>query len=407
MYVSVAEYVTFASNNLGMYFSDDIVKILSYDNALKFQPQVIEKDVVANRSWFKISGSFKATSSAKYLIIGNFLDDSHTQVIKTGTGKIPAYDQRAYYFIDDISVELVAAPFISASDDQVICQGESATIHAEGNFETIEWTTLEDTTIILSTDKDFVVRPSAVTSYRAKGLLCKLAVVDTVTVHVIPFEQPDLGGDTIICAGSTLRVHPSVPYNKYTWSDNSSGAYLDISQSGKYAVTVESDAGCIGIDEISVSTKLGPDVELGSDTVICMDPLLLYAGEGIPTCLWSNGATSPSITVNEGGTYWVLVSNDCGQDRDTIQVYSHKDLLIPNVITLNGDGLNDRFQITGRDSPYPGSLRVFNRLGEILFSETEYKGDWPGEGNLPDTGVYYYSLDYGCTQYKGWIQIFK
>lgn len=60
---------------------------------------------------------------------------------------------------------------------------------------------------------------------------------------------------------------------------------------------------------------------LGSDTTICEDSTLtLSSGSSSFTYLWSNGATTSSININSGGTYWLTVSNGLCSATDTIVV---------------------------------------------------------------------------------------
>ena len=70
--------------------------------------------------------------------------------------------------------------------------------------------------------------------------------------------------------------------------------------------------------------------------------------------------------------------------------------VIPNIVTPNGDGLNDLFDIMGAEN-FPGaSLAVFNRWGQEVFSSSAYdeyqriNTGWDPE-DLPG-GVYYYEL---------------
>lgn len=62
-----------------------------------------------------------------------------------------------------------------------------------------------------------------------------------------------------------------------------------------------------------------------------------------------------------------------------------------NVFTPNGDGTNDflRFDLL---EIYPGSkIQIFNRWGELIYEDSDYKNDWDGADY--EDGVYYYLLD--------------
>ena len=66
------------------------------------------------------------------------------------------------------------------------------------------------------------------------------------------------------------------------------------------------------------------------------------------------------------------------------------ELLLYNVFTPNGDGINDTYEIPNLDRYISNQLIVFNRWGNRVFEAKNYNNDWDG-GTLPD-GVYYYVL---------------
>ena len=55
-------------------------------------------------------------------------------------------------------------------------------------------------------------------------------------------------------------------------------------------------------------------------------------------------------------------------------------LVIPNVITPNGDNLNDRLVILGTESFDRISLTIINRWGNEVYQNDNYKGEWDGRG---------------------------
>lgn len=73
------------------------------------------------------------------------------------------------------------------------------------------------------------------------------------------------------------------------------------------------------------------------------------------------------------------------------------ELIIPNVITPNGDGLNDRFEILSSDgNAFPvetaPSLYIYNRYGKLVFEANRYINQWDAS-ELKD-GRYFYSLQF-------------
>ncbi len=85
------------------------------------------------------------------------------------------------------------------------------------------------------------------------------------------------------------------------------------------------------------------------------------------------------------------------------------DIFIPNVITPNGDGKNDRLVIVGLNH-YPGSsLAIYNRWGNQVYHAENYQNNWDGNGLSGGTYYYIFKLktQNGIRLYKGWIELFK
>jgi len=81
-------------------------------------------------------------------------------------------------------------------------------------------------------------------------------------------------------------------------------------------------------------------------------------------------------------------------------------ILLYNIITPNGDGLNDVFFVDNV-ALYPGNtLTIFNRWGKEVYSTRDYRNTWGGEKTGPGTHYYLFKLANG-TQYKGWFEIVK
>jgi gliding motility-associated-like protein len=67
------------------------------------------------------------------------------------------------------------------------------------------------------------------------------------------------------------------------------------------------------------------------------------------------------------------------------------EVVVPNVLTPNGDGVNDIFTIDYINLYDARELIVFNRWGTPVYQSDDYQNDWDG-GNVAG-GVYFYVLD--------------
>ena len=65
-----------------------------------------------------------------------------------------------------------------------------------------------------------------------------------------------------------------------------------------------------------------PEVDLGPDTSVCDDTLLLQPATTYPggAYLWSTGQTTPSITVTQTGRYWLEINYHGCADRDSTDI---------------------------------------------------------------------------------------
>lgn len=67
-------------------------------------------------------------------------------------------------------------------------------------------------------------------------------------------------------------------------------------------------------------------------------------------------------------------------------------VIIPDVFTPNGDGINDTFYISYL--PEGSVLKIYNRWGNIVYENGSYHNDWDGtcEGKKVSDGTYFYVL---------------
>lgn len=95
--------------------------------------------------------------------------------------------------------------------------------------------------------------------------------------------------------------------------------------------------------------------------------------------------------------------NDC-ETKVEKKVYIPKPFIYPpNVITPNGDGQNDMFEIAE-----PGSkIKIWNRWGKLIYQSDNYHKEW-GNGKEVTSGMYYYHLESPSgVVCSGWLQVIK
>jgi hypothetical protein len=103
-YVSLANLVRYAIDNLGCYFTNDTSGYKSLTTNIPVLPQVLNQPgnfLSDTMNWQKVSGNFTATGGETFLIIGNFFNDANTTLDTVNPGSTW---QAAYYYIDDVLV---------------------------------------------------------------------------------------------------------------------------------------------------------------------------------------------------------------------------------------------------------------------------------------------------------------
>ena len=79
---------------------------------------------------------------------------------------------------------------------------------------------------------------------------------------------------------------------------------------------------------------------------------------------------------------------------DTVLVEVLQTLDIPSGFTPNDDGTNDFWNLNGLDQYPSAEITVFNRWGDVLFTQGANDGAWDGKVNgiLVPVGTYYYHI---------------
>ena len=163
--------------------------------------------------------------------------------------------------------------------------------------------------------------------------------------------------------------------------------------------TFTDDCGRTVSDSVTITIVDAPPIQLSTEDFIieCQpDSMLLTAvasgGVGQLSFSWSTGDQGPStyVTMQVPGTYTVTATDECGRSvSDQAIITVECDVIIPNVITPNGDGYNDKFEIEGITYS-SNTLAIFNRWGQKVYEVSNYSNQWDG-GDLPD-GTYYYEV---------------
>jgi hypothetical protein len=125
-------------------------------------------------------------------------------------------------------------------------------------------------------------------------------------------------------SSGTLVALPG--YASYAWTTGDTTFSTEVSSSGTYAVTINSSAGCIGMDRTTVFFENSTPFSLGNDTIVCLvdgseTVLLAPSPNAFAHFNWSTGDTTSSLSISSTGLYTLNAANAAGcWSSDTIAV---------------------------------------------------------------------------------------
>ncbi len=214
---------------------------------------------------------------------------------------------------DSLNIGLVLAPIVNLGANHVECG--IFTLDANNAGATFQWNTGAFTQSITSS----LAGIYSVQVTNSSGCSAN----DTIQIFAATPFNVALGVDRVICDGNPVTLNAGTfgaGYN-YLWSNAATSQTITITQPGLYSVAVTSPQSCIRRDTVNV-TLSSLQVDLGPDQGLCNGTtLVLSAGVTGTNYNWSTGATTPTITVTQAGTYRVAVMDNLGCIvKDTIVI---------------------------------------------------------------------------------------
>jgi gliding motility-associated-like protein len=268
----------------------------------------------------------------------------------------------------------------------------------------------------------------------------------TASVDVFVKPLPDsvvASSNSPLCEGSILYLYSdtfALGNETYLWtgpnsfSDNSQNpvdSFTVYTGSGPYTVTRTVDGCTSHAQSINVQIDQFIPAQVVSDYHTCANDTELTAippSAGIGT--WSlvsgtgiiaspNNAASVLLSIDTGVSVfrWTVVNGTCSDSAFLTVIHDGIDtcgtLEYNELVTANGDGLNDRLIFSGLHKHPNNKLIIFNRWGSEVFSQSPYKNEWQGRteinsggDELPE-GTYFFvmKIDNETIIRKGFVEV--
>lgn len=326
-----------------------------------------------NYSWTSIGGGYSSSSANP--TVSPSATTTYKLVVSSTDGQCNPDSATVY-------VKVNPRMNVASIADTFFCENDSVIITAPSNMVSYIW---QGVNLIRYTQSIKLKSADTLRLSMIDGNAC--TYLDTVRVQEKPLPAFSLGSDTTICENLSITLSGPTGMANYKWNGvNSTSNTYTTSTSQVHTLEVTDQFGCKYDDDIQILTNPASTFDLGNDTSICDGTAFtIYGPTSLSNFYWNDTmSSSASLTVNEGGTYWLEAYNsfDCPA-FDTITITA---LPLP-VFSL------------GNDTGYCDQVNAFllgpaNMDTYLWFNGSDMQGF-----NATGPGLYYLSVtdNNGCS----------
>jgi len=236
-----------------------------------------------------------------------------------------------------------------------------------------------------------------------KTITTKDSVYITILIPPIPVITANTNS---ICPNETATLTVVGGLEPYTWSNSINTGSTVTTNGGTVSVSYSNSCGSatqsINITVVPINASLSANPMIGSKP---LNVNFINNSIGASSYLWNFGnsmiATTQTVTsqtYTAAGNYMIYLyaSNGTCTSIDSVIITVLEDppyLVIPNVFTPNGDGINELFKIKGFNI-IEFNCVIFNRWGIKLFEWNDLKTGWDGKIEDKDAvdGIYFFII---------------
>ena len=289
-----------------------------------------------------------------------------------------------------------------------ICVGESITLTASGGV-TYQW---GDSSVTGAVRTVSPTQNTTYTVYAIGAQGCKSLQPATVVVEVVPAITSNLTGG-YICLGDRIVLDAGAgPNYSYQWNNGETSQTVAAELPGLYSVTI-SNGVCSKVYTTQVILAIIPQIikvdynENGTLSVTASNPSngqLEYSNDNGVT--WQSSNVFANVPNNTLVSIRVKVKN-----TSCVGFLEYFTFVMKNVITPNGDNVNDMIDFRGISNLKDFQAVISDRYGKAVFKAEKTRPFWDGyfQGKKLPTSSYWYQVTFEdpatkkLTVKTGWI----
>ena len=254
------------------------------------------------------------------------------------------------------------APVIGSSNGVSLCNGQQTTLSATtSSGGIINWNNGATGNSIITNS------PGVYYAYQSNDCgtsdNSNVIVITTNQTPVAP-SISSMNGLSLCNGESTILTVSSTAGGEIHWNTGQTGYSIIVSAPGSYYAWESNECGSSGISNTVVitarSAPSAPSISSSNGTLLCNGISTVLSASGDGTITWNTGAEANNISVTTAGSYYAVVSNNCGTSgaSNTIVIETANTPGEPNVSSSNGILLCNGASTNLVTSPsYGGAIR--------------------------------------------------
>ncbi|MBK8846196.1 MAG: choice-of-anchor L domain-containing protein [Bacteroidetes bacterium] len=227
-----------------------------------------------------------------------------------GTYTLTVTDLNGCTATASFSLQVLPVPVPAITGTLSACAGNTISLNAGGTYASYLWSSGQSTQYIgTQTQGIYTV---TVTAWNG----CTGST--TASTTILPNPMPGVTGPAVICQGNSAVVQANSIFPIYQWSNGLTTQAVTLNSTGTYTVTVTATNGCTASVSHNLIVNPNPLPSITGNVVICFgDTTVLTATPGMNQYIWSNQASTSSISTSTSGTYTVTITDSNGCSATT------------------------------------------------------------------------------------------